>query len=782
MSPRRSLDVSLFRSLGRLVPVLGLLVMATLGCRSQNSNDTPDGLGVPSASFSQSATSGAPGLLVQFSDTSTGAVAGYDWDFGNGTRSSDPDPQVLYADAGVYTVALTVTGARGSSTRVMSDLITVASPPTAGFTCTPEIGFVPLTIACVSQGIGSASVTWSFGDGSLSGGGSNEVNPTHRYDTPGTYPVTQIVETAGGSDSATLSVEVLPLSIASNPPSGSPAGDAMFTADLGGLEPGLETWFLDGTQVIGSGRTAVAALRTPGTYTIEYFYASAALGLVGQASVDFVVSHGPLVADFEPSESEAPGPLAVVFSDESLGEIVQWEWDFGDGSACVYPEPVGGVTPPLTVCNASSPTHTYERVDRYDVSLRVTGREQPGGNADATASLTRSDAVTVTIVDPSFERQTIDGEIAGGWSVLRPPAATATAQHVALSDAGARQPDAGMPTDGSGWASLDGLGTDGSTPVDRVENGIQQSFLLPTNESVIEFDFALLYSEPPAGLVLDGITATVSDGTTTVEIPSARADVSSAYAGPSLRYPTLDGGVTRVTPVHSAALDLATAFPGAPIDTRYTLTIRLANDRNDFRSPRAYVDNIRFSAPAAQPVAAFSVSELPVVTGRSVEFVVGSCPADWDRSEALPRSYRWDFDTGASTIPSASSGSNEQCPTYTFEQSGDFEVFLTERNADKESSASLVLSVLEAPLADFGVTFAGDDSTAPATVFFDDLSSSDPTDPIVAWSWDFGGWGTSTLANPPAVQIGQAGDWSIRLTITTAAGLRDTFTSPITVD
>ena len=57
-------------------------------------------------------------------------------------------------------------------------------------------------------------------------------------------------------------------------------GDVLFIADLGGLASGLETWFLDGTQVIGSGRSAVARLRTPGTYTIDYLYGDAVLGLV----------------------------------------------------------------------------------------------------------------------------------------------------------------------------------------------------------------------------------------------------------------------------------------------------------------------------------------------------------------------------------------------------------------------------------------------------------------------------------------------------------------------
>ena len=71
---------------------------------------------------------------------------------------------------------------------------------------------------------------------------------------------------------------------------------------------------------------------------------------------------------------------------------------------------------------------------------------------------------------------------------------------------------------------------------------------------------------------------------------------------------------------------------------------------------------------------------------------------------------------------------------------------------------------------------------APATLTFTDVSTSDPANSITAWSWDFGGWGTSNLQDPPAVTFGQAGDWIVRLTITTASGNSDTAQTTISVE
>ena len=228
---------------------------------------------------------------------------------------------------------------------------------------------------------------------------------------------------------------------------------------------------------------------------------------------------------------------------------------------------------------------------------------------------------------PSFENQTANEAIGNGWTPITPATATAEAQHIALAEGDGA--DGGMPTEGTRWAALDGLGTDGSDPASTVENGIRQIFLRPASRSVLEFDYVLLYSEPRTGAVFDEMTATVSDGTTTVEIASAQADVTTPFAGPSTRFPTLDGATVRATPVQTASLDLAAAFPGAAADQVYTLTIRLTNDLNDFRSPRAYVDDIRFTSPAEPFDAGFRLKdeEEPIIAGQPIDFLDVTCAA-----------------------------------------------------------------------------------------------------------------------------------------------------------
>jgi PKD repeat protein len=69
------------------------------------------------------------GLSVAFTDNCTGSVASYRWDFGDGATSVEASPSHTYAQAGTYTVGLSVTNAAGSNTAtqevtVSSDTIT----------------------------------------------------------------------------------------------------------------------------------------------------------------------------------------------------------------------------------------------------------------------------------------------------------------------------------------------------------------------------------------------------------------------------------------------------------------------------------------------------------------------------------------------------------------------------------------------------------------------------------------------------------------------------------
>lgn len=757
---------SILRARSGRTPLLALVATCAAALACQSGNDlAPDtaASGLPAAAFSQDRTSGAPGLEVQFSDASTGDITQHAWRFGSAGSSSERNPRVRFDDPGHYTVELTVSGPSGESTATKSALIEIAEVPEAAFDCPPRV-FALMPVLCSDASVGAESVAWDFGDG----GRSSDRSPTHVFDLSGRFTVTQTARSAGGEDTATAEIEVLPLSFTADPATGAVAPtDVTFRASTGGV-PGLAIWMIDGA-VVGDGRTFEYTFRAPGTYRVELVFGEVGTGAVGVRTLDYVVGYGPAVADFAVSPAEGTGPLTVAFEDRTTGAVTRRTWDFGDGSRCTFPAATTPGGPPT--CSSASPTHVYSEVDVYDVELSVVGPGATPGSPDVVSTLPRPGAVRVLMLDAGFEAQAANGAIGGAWTSLRPADATTSASHTALSRS-AGGSDGSMPTEGGKWAVLDGLGTTGSTPVAAIENGIAQEFLRPAVNTVLELDYALLFAEPPAGAVMDAFTATVTEiaSGTTLEIPSARVDVSDAYQGGSARFPTRDGATVRATPVATAAIDLATAFPGALPGDRFLLTLRVTNAVNGFRSPRAYVDAVRFVAPAALPqIAQFSLAANPVVAGQDVVFTDESCPTPGPGCE-LPTSWRWDFGTSRLPTPPASSGARVQSPTYRFPTAGTYEVRLRVGRADQASEVSLPVTVIGGPSAAFAPLDPGPYS-APATIGFENQSTSDPADPIVAWSWDFCGFGTSTLADPGPVVIGQAGDCVVRLQIETASGL-----------
>jgi PKD repeat protein len=80
----------------------------------------------PVADFTATPGSGNAPLAVQFTDTSSGVVDAWSWDFGDGASSTAQNPGHSYA-AGTYTVTLTVENAAGNDTAVRTDLVTAVN-------------------------------------------------------------------------------------------------------------------------------------------------------------------------------------------------------------------------------------------------------------------------------------------------------------------------------------------------------------------------------------------------------------------------------------------------------------------------------------------------------------------------------------------------------------------------------------------------------------------------------------------------------------------------------
>ena len=148
----------------------------------------------PTANFTGSPISGTAPLPVNFTDSSSGSITNWFWNFGDGNTTNfavTTNPSHTY-NAGTYTVSLTVSGAGGTNTLTRSNY-TVATnppPPVANFTASPISGTEPLLVTFTDASTGTAplSLSWNLGDSTTTNtaGGANF---THTY-AAGSYTVT----------------------------------------------------------------------------------------------------------------------------------------------------------------------------------------------------------------------------------------------------------------------------------------------------------------------------------------------------------------------------------------------------------------------------------------------------------------------------------------------------------------------------------------------------------------------------------------------------------------
>ncbi len=182
----------------------------TLTATNSNGNDTEIKNGyifvsgpLPTAEFSGTPTSGTSPLAVSFSDLSSGSPTSWSWNFGDSSTSTAQNPSHTYTTPGTYNVTLTATNAYGSDVEVKNGYISVNSPgnaPTAAFSGTPLTGTAPLLVSFTDQSTDTpTSWSWDFGDNST----STAQNPSHTYNSVGSYTVTLTVTNAYGADGET---------------------------------------------------------------------------------------------------------------------------------------------------------------------------------------------------------------------------------------------------------------------------------------------------------------------------------------------------------------------------------------------------------------------------------------------------------------------------------------------------------------------------------------------------------------------------------------------------
>ena len=161
--------------------------------------------------------SGSVPLIDDFKNTSQGPTTSLEWDFGDGTISTDPFPSHRYIVAATYNVKLTVSGPGGTDTSTMPGLITVNPGLPVGLEVSPASATLPVQevaqfTAIALDKFGNAvpsTVTWSI----VGEGGSIADDGRFTADTVAdtfTDTITASIQTDTGELVGTASVTVEP--------------------------------------------------------------------------------------------------------------------------------------------------------------------------------------------------------------------------------------------------------------------------------------------------------------------------------------------------------------------------------------------------------------------------------------------------------------------------------------------------------------------------------------------------------------------------------------------
>ena len=155
-------------------------------------------------SYTFAATPNGPNVIA-FTNTSTGYVAAdtIQWNFGDGTSSSDVNPVHTYTTAGTYQVCLIIRRAFPPGTTPCVSyschavVVTLPCDLTAAFTTQPSTSnSLGVYFTNTSAGFAAGdSIKWSFGDGTY----AYTSNAYHAYANAGTYTVCLHVRKASNS-------------------------------------------------------------------------------------------------------------------------------------------------------------------------------------------------------------------------------------------------------------------------------------------------------------------------------------------------------------------------------------------------------------------------------------------------------------------------------------------------------------------------------------------------------------------------------------------------------
>ncbi|MES2850595.1 MAG: PKD domain-containing protein [Bacteroidota bacterium] len=745
--------------------------------------------GNPVVDFSASSITGCYPLAVDFRDISrsgSGDITSWLWDFGDGATSTLQNPSHVYTSARNFSVTLQIRNSNGCvSTLTKTSMIQINTGVLAQFTHdNPQTCKAPVTINFQNQSTGTGVVNyeWDFGDGNT----SDLLNPSHTYTTNGTYTVRLIVTNSNGCTDTLVKpndVTVGSVDAMFTTPASICQGASIAFTNTSVPSPASVVWhYGDGNT--GTDMNAVYTYQTAGSYTVKMVANFGACN--DSASRTITVLAKPTAAFSTTDTADCKAPFTVNFSNQSAN-ATSYTWYFGDG-----------VTSTL-----QNPSHIYNNVGNYSVKLVVTNAS---GCAD---SITRTEYIRINVPTVTISNlpdsgctpfaKTFDASID-----ITDPITSYTWNFGDGNTSNSATPTNTYATEGNYDVSVIVVTASGCTDTARVTRGI-----IASNKPVAAFSadprntcakntvsFTNLSTGGATRWLWEFGDSTISNTQTPSHIyqDTGYFDVKlKIWKGGCMDSVLLNDYVHINPPIAKFRTDANCTRPfervfvdqsiGAeewhwdfgdgntsttPSPTHiyaatgtYTVTLRVVNNTYgcDFTATRqVQIINAR---------AQFTTTDTVVCKGTNVLFTTGLNLADI-------ASLNWNFGDGTPSINSSFSSTTRD---HLYSNAGTFSTRLTmtDKNGCVETLTKPRYIIVTGPTAKFAPAVPG--ACLNNEVSFTDSSTTDGTNPIQQWQWQYGDDITETLTAPPFQHLyTAAGSYIVKLKVTDTQGCADSAT------
>ena len=705
----------------------------------------------PSAGFTVANASGCAPFIVQFSNTSSTNVTGYNWQFPGGmpATSTLQNPSVAYSAPGAYSVTLTVSNATGTATAVQNNIVTVNPKPTTAFIST----IVGRTVTFANNSSNAVSYQWSFGDGNT----STQPNPGHTYAADGTYTVVLTATNTCGTTTAAQTVV-----IATAPTAGFTAANTTGCGPLtvqytntSSVNSNTFNWqFPGGNPATSTAQNPAITYNAAGTYSVTLTVGNS----IGNntATQTNVVTVAPVpTAAF----TAATSGRSVAFANISVNATA-YSWSFGDSNTSTQ----------------ANPNHTYAADGTYMVVLTATNTCGTTTSSQtvviATAPTAGFTAANTTGCGPLIVQYTNTSSVNSNtfnWQFPGGNPATSAAQNPAVTYNTAGTYSATLTVGnsvGNNTATQTNLVTVAPVPTaafTAATSGRSVAFAnISVNATAYSWSFGdsntSTQANPNHTYAADGtytvvLTATNTCGTTTSSqtVVIATAPIAGFTAantsgcGPLIvQYTSTSSANSNIFNWQFPGGNPATSTAQNPTVTyntagTYSATLTVGNSVGNNTATQTNVVTV-----APVPTAAFTTA----TSGRSVAFSNASVNAT---------AYSWSFGDSNTSI--------QANPNHTYAADGTYTVVLTAANTCGITTSSQTVVIATAPIA--GFTAANTTGCGPLIVQYTSTSSANSN--IFNWQFPGGNPATSTAQNP-AVTYNNAGTYSATLTVGNSVG------------